>query len=90
MTDLRFTAGKGWRVPNFIIDNISLLASSKQWIAPSETKPEISWNIGGSLVHEMKIFERKATISLDFYHTRFENQLIIDRDETVNTVVFQI
>lgn len=88
MTDLRFTAGKGWRVPNFIIDNVSLLASSKQWIAPSETKPEISWNIGGSLVHEMKIFERKATISLDFYHTRFENQLIIDRDETVNTVVF--
>jgi len=88
MTDLRFTAGKGWRVPNFIIDNISLLASSKQWIAPSETNPEISWNIGGSLVHEMKIFERKATISLDFYHTRFENQLIIDRDETVNTVVF--
>jgi len=88
ITDLRFTAGKGWRVPNFIIDNISLLASSKQWIAPSETKPEISWNIGGSLVHEMKIFERKATISLDFYHTRFENQLIIDRDETVNTVVF--
>ena len=88
MTDLRFTAGKGWRVPNFIIDNISLLASSKQWIAPSETKPEISWNIGASLVHEMKIFERKATISLDFYHTRFENQLIIDRDETVNTVVF--
>ena len=88
MTDLRFTAGKGWRVPNFIIDNISLLASSKQWIAPSETKPEISWNIGGSLVHEMKIFERKASISLDFYHTRFENQLIIDRDETVNTVVF--
>ena len=88
MTDLRFTAGKGWRVPNFIIDNVSLLASSKKWIAPSETKPEISWNIGGSLVHEMKIFERKATISLDFYHTRFENQLIIDRDETVNTVVF--
>ena len=51
MTDLRFTAGKGWRVPNFIIDNISLLASSKQWIAPSETKPEISWNFGGSIVH---------------------------------------
>ena len=88
MTDLRFTAGKGWRVPNFIIDNISLLASSKQWIAPSETKPEISWNIGGSLVHEMKILERKATISLDFYHTRFENQLIVDRDDAINAIVF--
>lgn len=88
MTDLRFTAGKGWRVPNFIIDNISLLASSKQWIAPTETKPEISWNIGGSLVHEMKIFKRKATISFDFYHTRFENQLIVDRDDAINAIVF--
>ena len=88
MTDLRFTVGKGWRVPNFIIDNISLLASSKQWIAPSETTPEISWNIGGSLVHEMKIFERKASISLDFYHTRFENQLIVDRDDAINAIVF--
>ena len=88
MTDLRFTAGKGWRVPSFIIDNISLLASSKQWIAPTETKPEISWNIGGSLIHEMKILERKATISFDFYHTRFENQLIVDRDDAINAIVF--
>ena len=88
MTDLRFTGGKGWRVPNFIIDNISLLASSKQWIAPSETKPEISWNFGGSIVHEMKLFNQKSSISLDFYHTRFENQLIVDRDYSIDALLF--
>src|SRR5690606_19614983 len=49
-TDLRLTAGKGWRVPNYMIDNVSLLATSRQWVAPAETKPEISWNAGGSIV----------------------------------------
>jgi outer membrane receptor protein involved in Fe transport len=79
-TDLRITAGKGWRVPNYMIDNISLLATSSPWVAPSEIKPEISWNIGGSLVQEFKLFKQKASISLDFYHTYFENQLIVDRE----------
>jgi outer membrane receptor protein involved in Fe transport len=87
-TDIRFTIGKGWRVPNYIIDNISLLANSKQWISPTETKPEISWNAGTSIVHEFKFGGQKASISIDYYHTRFTNQLVVDRDESVNAIVF--
>lgn len=87
-TDIRFTAGKGWRVPNYIIDNISLLANAKQWIAPTETKPEISWNAGTSIVHEFKFSGQKASISIDYYYTRFTNQLVVDRDESVNAIVF--
>jgi len=87
-TDFRITAGKGWRVPNYIIDNVSLLASSKQWVAPSEVRPEISWNFGGSIVQEFKIFKRKASITLDAYRTFFVNQLIIDRDVNSSKVVF--
>jgi outer membrane receptor for ferrienterochelin and colicins len=79
-TDLRFTGGKGWRVPNYIIDNISLLATSTPWMLLTELKPEISWNIGGSVVHEYKLFKQKASISADFYHTWFENQLVVNRD----------
>jgi outer membrane receptor protein involved in Fe transport len=79
-TDLRFTAGKGWRVPNYMIDNISLLATSKAWMPLSDLKPEISWNVGGSFVQEMKLFKQKASLSLDFYHTQFVNQLIVDRE----------
>ena len=41
-TDFRLTTGKGWRVPNYIMDNVSLLANSFAWIAPSEITPEIS------------------------------------------------
>ena len=87
-TDLRFTAGKGWRVPNYIIDNISLLANSKQWIAPNEIKPEISWNLGASAVQEFNLFNQKGSLTVDLYRTWFENQLIVDRDESVNAIVF--
>ena len=87
--DLRITAGKGWRVPNYMIDNISLLANSKTWIAPAEIKPEISWNAGISLVKEFTIFEKNGNISMDFYRTIFQNQLIVDRDVALDAIVFQ-
>ena len=87
--DLRVTAGKGWRVPNYMIDNISLLANSKTWIAPSEIKSEISWNAGISLVKDFIVLEKNGNISLDFYHTLFQNQLIVDRDVALDAIVFQ-
>lgn len=87
--DLRVTAGKGWRVPNYMIDNVSLLANSKTWVAPTEIKPEISWNAGISLVKDFTFFEKNGNMSIDFYHTFFQNQLIVDRDASLNAIVFQ-
>lgn len=88
-TDLRVTAGKGWRVPNYMIDNISLLATSHRWVAPTETLPEISWNFGGSLVQSFKLFGNPASMVVDYYHTLFERQLIVDRDEDMTAIVFK-
>jgi outer membrane receptor for ferrienterochelin and colicins len=88
-TDLRFTAGKGWRVPNYMMDNISLLASSKAWYATQTLRPEISWNTGVSLVQEFSLFSRKASLVLDLYHTEFTNQLIVDRDSLQNGILFK-
>lgn len=86
--DFRFSAGKGFRVPNVIIDNISLLANSRAWVIDSVINPEVSWNLGGSLVQEFKFKRRKASISADFYHTFFENQLVVDRDQSVDQLYF--
>jgi len=87
--DFRFTVGKGWRVPNYMIDNISLLANSRTWVAPDSILPEVSWNIGGSLVQRFKLFQRGGSIVADFYHTRFENQLIVDRDVDAESIYFK-
>lgn len=88
-TDLRLTGGKGWRVPNYMIDNISLMATSRTWIAPTETKPEVSWNVGGSLVQRFKLGKRTGNVTVDFYHTYFENQLVVDRDQAFDQIVFK-
>ena len=87
-TDVRVTGGKGWRVPNYMIDNVSLMATSRAWITPDTVRPEISWNVGGSLVQRFKLFNHKASFVLDFYHTRFENQLVVDRDADFGAFVF--
>lgn len=87
--DLRATVGRGWRVPNYMIDNISLLATSRTWVAPLETKPEISWNYGASLVQQFKFLDRVSRITFDYYYTNFERQLIVDRDVNINQIVFK-
>jgi len=79
-TDFRLTSGKGWRVPNYIMDNISLLANSYAWVAPIEIKPEVSWNVGGSIYQEFDMKNNPASITVDFYRTWFENQLVVDRE----------
>ncbi len=88
-TDFRLTGGKGWRVPNYMIDNISLMATSRSWTAPMETKPEVSWNFGGSIVQRFKLGKRIGNIAIDLYHTFFENQLVIDRDEAFDQIIFR-
>jgi outer membrane receptor for ferrienterochelin and colicins len=86
--DLRFTGGKGFRVSNMVIDNISLLATSRAWILDTIIKPEISWNFGGSIVQDFYIKGRKASLSFDYYHTLFENQLVVDRDKDHHSIYF--
>jgi len=88
-TDLRLTGGKGWRVPNFLIENNSLMASNRAWVLPLEgVLPEISWNVGGSIASEFQLFKRKATLTIDGYYTWFERQLNIDRDISQAAIVF--
>jgi outer membrane cobalamin receptor len=87
--DLRATGGRAWRLPNYVADNLSLLASSKAWITSPTLLPEISWNIGASLVQGFSFKKRKGSLSLDAYHTRFSQQLVADRDTISSLVVFK-
>lgn len=87
--DIRATAGKAFRAPNVIIDNISLLASSRNWVINNAIDPEISWNYGISTNFDFKIGKRKSSFNVDFYRTFFESQLVVDRDISSNAIYFQ-
>lgn len=86
--DLRFTAGKGWRTPNIIIENSALLASNKTWFLPAMVKPEVSWNSGLSLVVDFDSKAQRFTWTSDLYYTWFEQQFVVDRDVFEDGILF--
>ena len=85
-TDLRFSTGRAWRVPNFVGDNTNMLSTNRTWLNMANLEPEISWNIGGSVVQSFHLVENEklsipASLTLDYFHTRFESQLIVDMED---------
>lgn len=81
---LRTSAGRGYRVPNIIPENIGILASSRKFIFLEEMKPEIAWNYGINISKDFLIeHEEILKLNLDFYRTFFQNQLIVDIDKEI-------
>ena len=80
-TDFRFSSGRAWRVPNFIADNTNMLSTNRIWLNMANLEPEISWNIGGSYVQTFDVLQMPSTFTLDYFHTRFESQLIVDMED---------
>ncbi|MDI9858847.1 TonB-dependent receptor [Flectobacillus roseus] len=79
-THLRASAGKGWRMPNAIAENFAMLVNSRQLLVLDQIRPEESWNYGASLSHDFKVGTRNANLTLDYYRTDFNNQLIVDME----------
>lgn len=88
LTNLRFSAGSGFRVANIFAENTGLFASSRTINIVNTNNdfgygldPEKSWNYGLSLAHNFKLNQRKGSIVIDGYYTTFKNQSIIDIDQ---------
>lgn len=77
-TVFRASAGRGFRVANPIVENNRFFASSRQLIINSDLQPEIAWNTGASFVQGFNLSGRKGKITVDFYRTDFENQVILN------------
>ena len=81
---LRASIGRGIKSANIFAETQNMFSSSRQInILGTGGKiygldPEIAWNYGFSYLQGFNIFERKADITLDFYRTDFENQVITD------------
>jgi hypothetical protein len=79
-TTIRASAGRGYRTPNVLLENAQVLVSSREVLVTETIDPEISWNFGGSIVHELQLFDIPVSLIADYFHTRFENQVIYDLD----------
>ncbi len=77
----RAAIGRGYRTPNVIMENSQVLVSSRQLIIQEAPDPEVAWNMGGSVTSEIPVGEKKLGLTVDYFYTHFENQLIYDMDQ---------
>lgn len=88
---LRASAGRGFRSPNPVAENISLLASNRalRFTTPNGLTPllgglggaEKAWNYGLNYTHSFKIAGRDASLSADLYRTDFVRQVLVDVEQ---------
>ena len=80
----RASVGRGKRSANIFAENQQLFASSRQINIDDVggniygLNPEIAWNYGVSYLQKFNLFNQKGDITLDFYQTKFDNQVIVD------------
>ena len=85
---LRFSAGKGYRTPRPMLDNHTLLASSRDIILDDNLKQEEAWNYGATASFDIDIFDKCLIINLEYYYTNFINQVVTDIDSDAHKVRF--
>lgn len=93
-TILRASAGRGFRTANIFADSQAYFASNRQINIIDNggdiygLKPETAWNYGLSLTQEFNLFGRKSTVVADFFRTDFTDQVVMDLDESPQTILF--
>ena len=87
-TILRASVGKGYRTPNVLAENSYLLASSRDIIIATDLDQEEAWNYGANLTQYIDIAGKELTLNVEYYRTDFQNQLVVDADQSVNAVSF--
>ncbi|MBG66179.1 MAG: hypothetical protein CMP73_05935 [Flavobacteriales bacterium] len=86
-TVVRFSAGKGFRIPNVLADNIYYMASSKDIAIDLDVIPEEAWNYGVNFAYCFYLFSREGIFNIDYYKTIFHSKVFVDRF-SVNDVLY--
>ncbi|GAA4936415.1 TonB-dependent receptor plug domain-containing protein [Algibacter agarivorans] len=80
----RASFGRGKRSANIFTENQQMFSTSRQINILNSggsvygLDPEIAWNYGLSYLQGFNLFGRKADITLDYYKTDFQNQVVVD------------
>ncbi|MFD2542348.1 TonB-dependent receptor domain-containing protein [Lacinutrix gracilariae] len=81
---LRASFGRGKRSASIFAENQNIFSTSRSInILNTDGNiygldPEIAWNYGVSFLQGFNLFNRKADITVDYYKTDFQNQVVVD------------
>jgi len=85
----RGSAGRGFRSPNQISDNLGILSTGRKIVLENNPDIEDAWTYGVNLTGYMPFgFDKKASLSFDYFRTDFNSQLIVDQERNTSEVWF--
>ncbi|MDR2652587.1 MAG: TonB-dependent receptor [Prevotellaceae bacterium] len=84
---IRASAGRGLYSPSVISSNIGILATGRKIVVDQNIKMEKAWTIGASFTQNFNVGEnRSGYVSFDYFHTDFQNQTIVDVEESAEYI----
>ncbi len=94
---IRLSAGRGWRSPNILVDNLNWLPSSRTIVVPiiddepTSDNPgflglESAWNFGINYTQDFLLAGREGQVIFDAFRTNFQNQIIVDAEQDLSTL----
>ena len=94
-TVLRASAGRGQKTASIFAENMGIFASSRS-IYLDETSPElpygleaeVAWSYGLNFTQGFNLGAASSVFKLDYFHTRFTNQVVVDLDRNPQEVHF--
>ena len=84
---IRLSAGKGYRSPNVLAENSTILASSRVIRFLDTPKMEEAWNFGVNISKHFDVGEKEIQLLVDAYRTDFVNQIVLDRDADAHQIL---
>jgi hypothetical protein len=92
---LRFSAGRGIRVANVLIENTGILASAREVRFDMPTsphaygfRPDMAWNFGATFNQEFTLNSRPGSFTADYFYTAFQQQAVLDVDANTHAATF--
>lgn len=87
-TTFRLAAGRGQRTANVLAENMGIFASSRNMLLSGYSNtggnailPEVAMNYGITFDQKFSIGNRNGMLSLDYYYTRFSQQVVTDLED---------
>jgi outer membrane receptor for ferrienterochelin and colicins len=90
-TVFRINTGTGWRTANVFTENIQLLTGSRNLIFQETLNPEKAFNTGINYTQKINAKSEafNAYFTVDYYYTRFQNQIFPDYDRSPLMAILQ-
>jgi len=94
-TVIRASLGRGQKTASIFAENMGIFASSRSIYLdetsdelPYGLEPEVAWSYGLNFTRGFKLGAAESVFKLDFYHTRFSKQVVVDLDRNPQEVHF--